>query len=186
MTTAYPGPPAFPTIQSRHELDAVVENIVQMQLEHAALEQAQEHEIAATRQKFRAPLAELERYLTHETAWVETWAKRNPAWFVDRPSLALTHATIGYRVSPPRVERASRKWTWTEISQKLGEVAWGRRYLRQPSPEVNKEAILANRAEFDPAELRQVGVKIVQETRFYITPHRTTEATEESALEEAA
>ena len=56
----HPSQPAHPTIQTRHELDAVVENVVQLQLERAALERDQEQEIAAVRQRFRMPLAELD------------------------------------------------------------------------------------------------------------------------------
>jgi phage host-nuclease inhibitor protein Gam len=176
-----------PTITSRHELDAVVENIVQLQLNRAELEREQDQEIAGIRQKFRAPLAEIERYLTLETTWVETWARSHPDTFRDRQSLALTHAVIGFRVSPHRVDRASRKWTWGAISEKLGEMAWGRRYLRQPALEVNKEALLADRAELSPAELKTVGLKIVQEERFYIAPHRETENIEANdAWQEAA
>jgi phage host-nuclease inhibitor protein Gam len=171
----HPSQPALPTIQTRHELDAVVENVVQLQLARAALERDQEQEIAGVRQKFRGPLAELDRYLLLETTWVENWARSNADAFPDDArSLACTHATLGFRVSPARVDRASRKWTWTEIASKLGDIAWGRRYLRQPAPEVNKEALLADRAELDPAELRKCGVKIVQEERFFIAPHGPT------------
>jgi hypothetical protein len=177
---------AAPTIQSRHELDAVVENIVQLQLHRAEIEREQEQEIADIRQKHRAPLAEIERYLTLETSWVETWARGNPSSFIGRQSLALTHAVIGFRVSPHRVDRASRKWTWTDIASKLGELGWGHRYLRQPALEVNKEALLADRSDLSPAELKQVGLKIVQEERFYIAPHRETEAGASEEWQEAA
>ena len=185
-TIPLPAAPARPAITSRHELDAVVENIVQLQLNRAEIEREQEQEIAAIRQKFRAPLAEIERYLTLETAWVEDWARRNPDTFRDRQSLPLTHALIGFRVSPHRGDRASRKWTWGAIAQKLGEFGWGRRYLRQPALEVNKEALLADRADLSPAELRQAGLKIVQEERFYIAPHRENEAVPPEEWREAA
>jgi phage host-nuclease inhibitor protein Gam len=184
--TPLPAEPSRPTITSRHELDAVVENIVQLQLNRAELEREQEQEIAGVRQRFRAPLAEIERYLTLETSWVETWARSHPETFRDRQSLPLTHAVIGFRVSPCRVDRASRKWTWGAIAQKLGELAWGRRYLRQPALEVNKEALLADRADLSPAELRAAGLKIVQEERFYIAPHRETEAAGAEDWQEAA
>jgi phage host-nuclease inhibitor protein Gam len=168
----HPSPSTAPTIHTRQELDAVVENIVQLQLDRSELEREQEQEIAAIRQKFRPPLAELDRYLLTETTWVEAWARAHEEAFAgEKRSLACTHATIGFRVSPPRVDRASRKWTWSEISAKLAEFAWGRRYLRQPAPEVNKEALLADRAELLPAELKKAGLKIVQEERFFITPH---------------
>jgi phage host-nuclease inhibitor protein Gam len=188
MSTITPlSPPgAQPAITSRHELDAVVENIVQLQLNRAELEREQEQEIAGIRQKFRAPLAEIERYLTLETTWVETWARNHPETFRDRQSLPLTHAVIGFRTTPCRVDRASRKWTWGAIAQKLGELAWGRRYLRQPALEVNKEALLADRSELSAAELKTAGLKIVQEERFFIAPHRETDAAGAGDWQEAA
>jgi len=176
-----PHPSATPTIQTRHQLDAVVENIVQLQLDRAELERAQDREITAIRQKYRAPLAELERYLLLESSWAETWARENPDAFSEQGSLHCTHATIGFRVTPPRVDRASRKWTWSAISLKLAEMAWGQRYLRVPAPEVNKEALLADRAELSAAELRQVGIKIIQDERFFISPHREESAADSDA-----
>jgi phage host-nuclease inhibitor protein Gam len=184
----HPSQPTAPAIQNRQQLDAVVENIIQLQHHRAELEGEQDREITAIRQKYRTPLAEMERYLLLETNWVETWARANPDAFPDKRSLTCTHATIGFRVSPPRVERASRKWTWSEIALKLSELAWGRRYLRQPAPEVNKEALLADRIELAAAELKKVGVKIVQEERFFITPHGPIDsaALSETPWQEAA
>jgi phage host-nuclease inhibitor protein Gam len=175
-TIPHPSQPAAPTIQNRQQLEAVIENIVQLQLDRSEIEREQEREITAVRERFRAPLAELDRYLLLETTWVETWARENPEAFSDKRSLACTHAVIGFRVSPPRIERASRKWTWSEIALKLSDLAWGRRYLRQPAHEVNKEALLADRGELAAVELRKVGIKIVQEERFFITPHGPAEA----------
>lgn len=172
----HPHQPATPTIRNRQELDAVIENIVQLRLDHDELRRSQEKEIADIRQKYRAPLAQLERYLDQETAWAETWARQNEGLFNDKRSLDCTHAVIGFRATPPRVERASRKWNWSDIADKLGELAWGKRYLRQPALEVNKEALLADRNELLAAELRQVGLKIVRDERFYITPHTTEPA----------
>ena len=172
-TIPHPSQPTIPTIQDRQQLDAVIENIVQLKLERTEIEREQEQEIADIRQRYREPLAEMDRYLLLESTWVETWAKANPDAFPEKRSLTCTHATIGFRVSPPRVERASRKWAWAEIANKLSDLAWGRRYLRQPAPEVNKEALLADRCELAATELRKVGIKIVQEERFFITPHST-------------
>jgi phage host-nuclease inhibitor protein Gam len=184
---SHPSQPASPTIENRQQLDSVVENIVQLQLNRAELERAQDQEIATIRQRFRGPLAEMDRYLLLESTWVETWARSNPDAFVDKRCLACTHATIGFRITPPKVERASRKWTWAEISSKLSDLAWGRRYLRQPAPEVNKEALLADRAELAPAELRKVGLKIVQEERFFISAHGAESASlAENDWQEAA
>jgi phage host-nuclease inhibitor protein Gam len=167
----HPNQPAVPSIQNRQQLDVVVENIVQLQLDRAGLERAQEREITAIRQKFRPSLAELDRYLAAETLWVETWAKEHPGAFDEKRSLDCTHATLVFRVTTPRIEKASRKWTWSAVALKLADLSWGKRYLRIPAPEVNKEALLADRAELSPIELRQAGLRIAQEERFFIAPH---------------
>ena len=177
-----PAAPIVPSIQNRRQLEAAVENILQLQLRRTELFAAHDREIAAVREKYRPLLDEVERYLLLETAWVETWARNNPAALDHRRSLACAGATIGFRAPALRVERASRRWTWTAIVLKLGETAWGRRYLRVPAPEVNKDAILADRAKFTPDELRQLGLKIVDQDRFYVTPHGA--GAEESAPHE--
>jgi len=179
---------AAPAIQTRQHLDAVLENIAHLQRERDELYLAREKEIAAVRQRYRAPLAETENYLVVETSWAESWALAHPdALGADR-SLACTHATIGFRATPPRIERASRRWTWTRIALTLAGLAWGGRYLRVPAPEVDKEAILADLADLSPIELRNAGIKVVQGERFFIAPHQQAEITSasEPAWQEAA
>jgi phage host-nuclease inhibitor protein Gam len=169
-------------------LDAVVANIVSLQLEQIEVLQAQADEIAAVREKYRATLTELDRFLQIESAWVETWARQNPNVFSGERTLRCTQATIGFRTIAPQVERASRKWSWTEAALKLAESAWGRRYLRIPAPEVNKEAILNDQATLSPEALREVGIKIVQGERFYLERHGLNEEVEttDSNWQEAA
>ena len=185
---AVPPQPVIPSIQNRRQLDAVIENIVQLQLRRNELENAREKEITDVRQKYHAPLAEVERYLLLETSWAETWARNNPGAFDKTRSLACPHATIGFHTPPPRVERAGRRWTWSAIVVKLGETDWGQRYLRVPAPEVNKEAILSDRARLPAEELRLAGIKIIQQERFCITPHGAAEnlPAEPSDWQEAA
>ena len=172
-----PLPSAAPTIQTRQHLDVVVENIVHLQRDRDELACAQEKEIAAIREKYRASLAELERYLLLEKSWVENWARENRGAFAANRTLDCAHATIGFISTPPRIERASRRWTWSRIAQCLSEVAWGRRYLRQPAPEVDKEALVANLATLSPVDLRAAGIKIIQGERFQITPREEAENT---------
>ncbi len=69
------------------------------------------------------------------------------------------------------------------MALKLADLSWGKRYLRVPAPEVNKEALLADRAELSPAELRQAGLRIAREERFFITPHSGTGKSEPTELE---
>jgi phage host-nuclease inhibitor protein Gam len=190
MPLTQPTQPAAPAIQTRQQLEAVLENIAHLQRERDELFQAQEKEIADVRQRYRVPLAEMDRYLDLETSWAEAWARGNPEAFAADGSLACAHATIGFRATPPRIERASRRWTWTRIALTLAGLAWGRRYLRVPAPEVDKEAILADLADLSPVELRNAGIKIIQGERFFITTHPRAETASvpraEPAWQEAA
>ena len=170
-----PSSPAAPAVQTRQQLDAVLENIAHLQHERDELVHAQEKEIAAVRQRYRAPLTEMENYLDLETSWAEAWALAHPESFAADRSLACDHATIGFRAEPPRIERASRRWTWSRIALTLAELAWGKRYLRVPAPEVDREALLADLANLSPVELRNAGMIIVQGERFFITPHSNSE-----------
>jgi len=182
-----PSPAAAPAIQTRQQLDAVLENIARLQCERDELYLAQEKEIAAVRQRHRAPLAEMDHYLDLETSWAESWARTHPEALAADRSLTCAHATIGFQAMPPRIERASRRWTWSRIALTLAGLAWGRRYLRIPAPEVDKEALLADLADLSPIELRNAGIDIVQGDRFFITPHSSpnTETSSIPSLEPA-
>jgi phage host-nuclease inhibitor protein Gam len=176
MTSSFPSPaPAAPVIQTRPQLEALVENIVELKAQRSELLDAQDAELAGIREKYRLPLAEIERYLTLEMAWAEAWARNHPAALGTTREIECAKATIGFRLTPPRVERASRKWTWHAIALKLAEVGWGQRYLRVPAAEVNKEAILAERGAVSPEELRLAGLKIIEGERFFVAPHGTAE-----------
>ncbi len=186
MTTLLPLQAAAPAIQTRQQLEAVLENIAHLQRERDELRRAQENEIAAVRQRHRAPLAEIENYLELETSWAESWALAHPEALATDRSLACAHATIGFRAEPPRLERASRRWTWSRIALTLADLPWGRRYLRVPEPEVDREALLADLAGLSPVELRNAGLRVVQGERFFITPHSETTSIAESVWQEAA
>ena len=173
MNTTEPHSP--PAIKTRQQLEAVVENIAQMRLTRTELARDFENELEAVRQKYRPQLAEMERYLDMETAWVEKWARENPAALNADRTLRCEHATLGYRVAPPRIERATRAWTWSRIAAALADLPWGARYLRQPEPEVNKEALVADLPRLNHADLRNAGIRVAHGERFFVTPHNQPE-----------
>lgn len=175
-------PASPPKIQTREQIEALVENITGLQRERDGLYREQEQEIAAVRERYRLTIAEVERYLDQETAWAESWARGNPEAFGADRALACAGATIGFRAAPPRIERASRRWNWTRIAATLAGLDWGKRYLRVPPAEVDKEAIVSDLARLSAADLRDVGLKVVQGERFFIAAHDVAEI----ALREAA
>ena len=175
--TALPANPTVPAskIQSRQQLEAVVENIVQLQRERDELHRAQENKIAAIRHRYRASLAEIENYLDLETGWAEIWAAGNRDTFNHSHGLHCDHAILSFHAEPLRLERASRRWTWTRIAAALSGLSWGGRYLRTPPPDVDKEALIADLANLSQVELRNAGMLVIQGERFVITPHPPNE-----------
>jgi hypothetical protein len=121
--------PAAPTVRTRQHLDVLLENIATLQRERADLFAAQERELAAVRQRYRAPLTELEDMLRLETSWAETWAQAHPEALAADRVLVNPYATLGFRATPPQIQRASRRWTWTRIAATLAGLAWGKRYV---------------------------------------------------------
>lgn len=166
---------AMPAMQTRPQLEAVLENIVHMRREREALWQDQERELHAVREKFRAQFAEIDRCLDLETTWAETWARANPGQLGEGKALACAHATIGFRAEPPRLERASRRWNWTRIALTLAGLDWGKPYLRVPPAEVDKDAIVRDLDKLPPDLLRTAGMKVFQGERFHVTPHDTAD-----------
>ncbi len=166
---------AAPAIQTREQLEAVLENIADLQRERDALHHEQEKEIALVRQRYRGPLTEVENYLTSETSWVEAWVLAHPEILAADRSLTCAHVTIGFRAEAPRIERASRRWTWSRIAETLAGLTWGQRYLRTPPPEVDKDAILGDLPHLSLEDLRLAGMRVAQGERFFITPHSAAE-----------
>jgi phage host-nuclease inhibitor protein Gam len=186
ISLPHPSAVPAPVIQTREQLEAVLENIARLQAERNDLYRLQENEIAAVRQKYRASLAETEHFLDLETSWAQTWARENPGALAENRSLVCAHATLGFRAEPPWLERASRRWTWTRIALTLADLPWGKRYLRTPAAEVDKDALLADLAQLSPVELRNAGIRVIQGERFFLTPHLTETISAEPAWQEAA
>jgi hypothetical protein len=169
--TALPQPTAAPAVQTREQLEALLENITQLQRERDDLHHEMEAAIAALRQKYRPQLDEMERLLDVERSWAETWARANPGQLDANRSLACGPATIGFEPAPVHIERASRRWTWSRVAQTLADLPWGARYLRLPPAEVDKDALLADLAKLSPEDLRTAGMKVLAGDRFFVTCH---------------
>jgi phage host-nuclease inhibitor protein Gam len=105
-------------------------------------------------------------------AWLETHPEELPK---GRKSLDMVSGVIGFRTGTPKLSLVSRAFTWEKV---LGLVRrfgiLGPTWIRTKE-EVNKEVLLgdyANRSVND-AELKGLGLKVVQEESFFIEPKLT-------------
>jgi phage host-nuclease inhibitor protein Gam len=163
--------PAEPTT-TRIEIETLIADVVCLQLRLDARRSEMEQAISEIRSSFSGDIDALEKELVEKRAHVQLWADENREFFHGKKSLECHQATIGFRSGPPRLEKIQSNVPWNEVARKLGRFAWGNAYLRtpEPEPEVNREAILADRHKLLPAKLEKAGLRIVQDEKFYITP----------------
>jgi phage host-nuclease inhibitor protein Gam len=165
------------TIPSRQALEATVSEIATLKLQCAAAKAALELEIAAARDRRQGQLLALARQIESREAGVSLYCQKHRAeLFPGKKSLDLPLATVGYRTEPPSVEKCSKKDTWRTIARRLEDLDWGCFYLTAPDPEVDKQALLADRARLTAAQLSEVGIRFQQDEVFYINPKSTVAA----------
>lgn len=158
-------------ITSREGLQAVVADVVALKLAHTQATAAMEAEIAEVQKFHQEHLLSLSRRLESKEAGVFVYCQKQRAeLFPDKKSLDLLLATVGFELTPPRVEKCSGKDTYGKIGLRLEGLDWGEAYVRYPEPEVNKELILADRAKLTPKQLQEAGLKIEQDENFFIRP----------------
>jgi phage host-nuclease inhibitor protein Gam len=171
-------------ITSRAALDAVVADVVKLKLEYTEATACMEQEIAEVQKRHQDRLLNLGRQLESREAGVFVYCQRNrAALFLEKKSLDLLLATVGFELTPPRVEKVSGKDTFSKAAARLEGLDWGLTYVRYPDPEVNKDAILADRAKLKPEQLREAGLRIEQDEIFFIRPKS---AVAEQSVREAA
>lgn len=169
-------------ITSRESMEASVADIVRLKLEYAERTAAMEQEIAAVQKKHQDAILSVARQIEIFEASVYMFCQNNRATlFPEKKSLDTLLAEVGFRLNPPSVEKIKNKDTWGTIALRLQASEWGKDYVREADPEVNKAALLAKRTELNEADLKKVGLVIEQEENFYIDPksqiaERTTKA----------
>jgi len=166
-------------ISSRSALETVVADVVKLKIEHTQATAAMEQEIAEVQKRHQENLLGISRQIEAREAGVFVYCQKNrAALFPQKKSLDLLLATVGFELTPPRVEKLSGKDTFGKIGLRLENLDWGAAYVRYPDPEVNKEKILADRAHLKPGQLQEAGLKIEQDENFFIRPR--SEAIEQS------
>jgi phage host-nuclease inhibitor protein Gam len=160
-------------IKSAEALEAAVAQYVRLKLEKAEKEIKIEQEKAEIDAKHQSALVEMNDAIEAVEIAAEVYCERHPEIFGEAKSIDLVLAKIGYRTNPPKVEKNRGKEKWELIAARLLSTDWGEKYIRYPDPEVNKEALIADRAVLTEDQLEDAGVSVVQEETFFIEPKTT-------------
>ena len=88
--------------------------------------------------------------------------------FGENKSRQMVNSIAGFRTSPPRVEKVRSKATWADVALTLKGLFWGKAYLTTPEPSISKESILADRNTLTEEQLKDAGIRIVQDEEFFV------------------
>lgn len=159
---------------TRIDAEALANRLVEIQLRRETLVAERDAAVLEVSRPYAPQVDQLDAEIKAGLDILETWADHHSEEFGKAESTLLSGHRVGWRLGN-HAARTLPKWTWEKVLDKLREMpkGWRDRYIRVRE-EPNKEAFVADR---DQAEaLAQVGVKIVQERRFYLEPAREGQA----------
>lgn len=157
-------------LTSREAMEAAVADIVQLKLQFAARNAAMEAEIAEVQKRHQDGILEVAKQIEVKEASVYTYCQRHRAeLFVDKKSIDLLLAEVGFELTPHRVEKKSKD-TWPTIARRLESLDWGQQFVRDGDPEVNKQALLSARESLSEEQLKEAGIRFEQDENFFIRP----------------
>jgi phage host-nuclease inhibitor protein Gam len=159
-------------VNSREELETMVADTARLKIDFTNLTSAMELEMAAIQKRYQPALQSLAKQIEIKESNVVNYCRRErDTLFASKRSLKMMLATIGFRATPPRVERIDSKARWASIARRLANADWGRDYLHTPAPEINKERLLADRTKLSEVQLGEVGLKFEQGENFFLEPN---------------
>lgn len=161
---------ALPTIASRDDAEAVMNELAQTANNQRKLVAARDAAVLAINQRFESDLAACDESLRTQTDALRVWAKTNPDQFPKgRKTIEFVSGKLGFRTGTPKLALLSRAWTWDKVCRAVEQFLPN--FIRN-APEVDKEAIIAQRAEVEFI-LPKCGVKVVQGESFFVEPKLT-------------
>jgi phage host-nuclease inhibitor protein Gam len=167
--------PMFIMIGTDDEFAAAANLYVEKSIELEKRKAALDAKIAALNSEFDRDNAELIAETAVLVGSVHLYAEANrAALFADTAedgprSVTVRNATVGFRWNPHRVGKIASKDNFETIAKRLAATEWGAAYAKE-TYELDKAALLKDRGEFTPAQLKHVGIAFERDETFFITP----------------
>lgn len=160
-----------PVIKTREEMEVLVGDIARLKTFQHQTTAAMDQRITEVRSEYEQQLGDAEAELGPMVESVRAWAEANPEAFGKHKSLDLLHGVIGWRIGNPTLKTLSG-WTWDSVLEKLKSATTYAGFVRVKE-QVDKASILAQRETLLDGDLRQMGVRVVQEESFFVEPKLT-------------
>lgn len=121
------------------------------------------------RAQYESELSALGSEIDAKTRQVQAWTLANRSQFEERRSRDYARGTIGLRTGNWTVTTL-KGVTIKEAVKRLLSFRWGKEFVRNPDPQLNKEALLANREKIKPERLLAAGLSFEREETFFLEP----------------
>ena len=155
-----------PMPQTRSQMESLVGQIARLKRQEATERLALDQKIAAIKEQHEEALTAIAEALKPLLAAAEHWSTNNPAEFGKNKSAAFLQGKVGWRTGTPKLEPLNKKWNWKTITEAVQQLLPA--FIRN-KPEVDKEAILAQRdEEIMKLSLPAVGLRVTQGEGFFV------------------
>jgi phage host-nuclease inhibitor protein Gam len=159
---------------TRAEAEELANRLVEIQLRRETLVAERDAAALEVAKPYAPRIDQLDGELKVGLDMLAAWADEHPEEFVRAESTLLSGHRVGWRLGN-WAAKTLPKWTWQKVVDELAALpnSWRERYLRVRI-EPNKEQMVADREMAD--QLASIGVRVVQERRFYLEPAREGQA----------
>ena len=158
---------------TRDEAEGYVNEVALAENRRRVLNAEMDEKILAIRERYGPDLEICSEHLKNLSLLLQTWAEANPQEFANKKSVEFPAGKVGFRTGTPKLKTVTG-WTFARVLEKLQSLKWGAAFVRVKT-EVDKEGIIAQVGQglLQPAELREIGVKVEQDESFFIEPDLT-------------
>lgn len=164
-------------VKTREEYEAKVNECAELEVQLRSITARQDAELQTVRDKYEADLQSLTNRRNALLSACGLYASMHQDEVL-KPGLRSGEtalATFGFNLGNPTLVLLSRKHTWKTVCAAIAAKGkdWEDKYLTQPEPKPNKDALKAG---LDDSSLAEIGCRIEQTDSFYIKAKDNTEA----------
>lgn len=125
---------------------------------------AMNEELTAVRARYEAKVARWMGAFDGLDARVRAWADAHPEEFATKRSIAMVHGTLGFRTGQPTL-KPIKGVTWEKV---LAALKFNLPHYVRVREDVDREALLGDREALGADGLREMGLRVEQQERFFV------------------
>lgn len=155
-------------INTRDEAESAMQQLAKYTHKRDKVMAKMNQELTDVRARYENEITQHGETISAQEKALKKWADRSPELFGKLRSLKMTHGIIGYRIGQPAVKLI----TGISVDRAIAFVKERLPQFIRVKEEIDKEGILAERANLTGAELALAGLRIEQAEKFFVEPEK--------------